>query len=79
MTMPGSQICGRAARNESASFRGRNKGIDFPNFHYIKMTVAGGRLRGEIFRLDEPTAPSPHFTMKDAFEVAVHPSRTKNQ
>lgn len=55
------------------------KGIDFPNFHYIKMTVAGGRLRGEMFRLDEPTAPSPHFTMKDAFEVAVHRSSTKNQ
>ena len=55
------------------------KGIDFPNFHYIKMTVAGGRLRGEMFRLDEPTAPSPHFTMKDAFEVAVRPSGTKNQ
>jgi len=55
------------------------KGIDFPNFHYVKMTIAGGQLRGEMFRLDEPTAPSPHFTMKDAFEVAAGPSATKNQ
>jgi len=55
------------------------KGIDFPNFHYVKMTVAGGKLRGEMFRLDEPTAPSPHFTMKDAFEVAVRPPGTANQ
>lgn len=55
------------------------KGIDFPNFHYVKMTVAEGRLRGEMFRLDEPTAPTPHFTMKDAFEVAVRRSSTKNQ
>ena len=55
------------------------KGIEFPNYHYIKLTIAGGRLRGEMFRLDEPTAPSPHFTMKDAFEVAAHPPDTKNQ
>jgi len=55
------------------------QGIDFPNFHYVKMTIGGGRLRGEMFRLDEPSAPSPHFTMKDAFEVAVRPSSTKNQ
>ena len=55
------------------------EGTDFPNFHYVKMTIAGGTLRGEMFRLDEPTAPSPHFTMKDAFEVAVHPSRTNDQ
>jgi 3',5'-cyclic AMP phosphodiesterase CpdA len=55
------------------------KGIDFPNFHYVKMTVADGKLHGEMFRLDEPTAPSPHFTMKDSFEVAVRRSGTKNQ
>jgi 3',5'-cyclic AMP phosphodiesterase CpdA len=55
------------------------KGIDFPNFHYVKMTVAGGRLHGEMFRLDEPAAPSPHFTLKDTFEVALRPPGAKNQ
>jgi len=55
------------------------KGTDFPNYHYVKMTIADGRLRGEMFRLDEPTAPSPHFTLKDTFEVAVRPPGTKNQ
>jgi len=47
------------------------KGIDFPNYHYVRMTIAAGKLRGEMFRLDEPTAPSPHFTLKDTFEVTV--------
>lgn len=55
------------------------QGIDFPNFHYVKMTIAGGKLQGEMFRLDEPTAPSPHFTRKDAFEVAARPPGTKSQ
>jgi len=53
------------------------KGNDFPNFHYVKMTISGGRLHGEMYRLDEPTAPSPHFTMKDTFDVADRPSGTK--
>jgi len=45
------------------------KGIDFPNYHYVKLTVADGRLKGEMFRLDEASAPSPHFTLKDGFEL----------
>ena len=55
------------------------KGIEFPNYHYVRMTIANGRLKGEMFRLDEPSAPSPHFTLKDTFEVAVRPPGTKNQ
>ena len=47
------------------------KGIDFPNFHYVKLTMANGKLRGEMYRLDEPAAPSPHFTVKDVFEMAT--------
>jgi hypothetical protein len=53
------------------------KGIDFPNFHYVKLTIGNGKLSGEMFRLDEPAAPSPHFTLKDAFEMTVGPSSTK--
>ena len=48
------------------------KGIDFPNYHYVKMTIAGGKLRGEMFRLDEPAAPEPHFTLKDTFELTAN-------
>ena len=47
------------------------KGIDFPNYHYVKFTIAGGRLVGEMYRLDEADAPSPHFTKKDTFELSV--------
>ncbi|HVZ20581.1 MAG TPA: metallophosphoesterase [Vicinamibacterales bacterium] len=43
--------------------------IDFPNFHYVKLSIADGRLTGQMYRLDEPAAPAPHFTVKDSFEV----------
>jgi acid phosphatase type 7 len=55
------------------------KGIDFPNFHYVKLTIANGTLNGTMYRLDEPTAATPHFTEKDAFELTVRPSTTKPQ
>jgi len=45
------------------------KGIDFPNYHYVKLTIADGTLKGEMLRLDEASAPSPHFTLKDTFEL----------
>ncbi len=45
------------------------QGIEFPNYHYVKLTIAGAALVGEMFRLDEPSAPSPHFTLKDRFEL----------
>jgi len=51
------------------------KGIDFPNYHYVRLTIAAGKLKGEMYRLDEPAAPMPHFTMKDAFEVTARGSR----
>lgn len=47
------------------------KGLDFPNYHYVKLTIAAGTLRGEMYRLDEAAAPSPHFTPKDSFELSV--------
>jgi hypothetical protein len=45
------------------------RGTEFPNFHYVKLTIAGDALKGEMYRLDEPSAPSLHFTLKDRFEV----------
>ncbi len=47
----------------------------FRTIHYVKLTIAAGRLKGEMYRLDEPAAPMPHFTMKDAFEVSARGSR----
>jgi hypothetical protein len=49
------------------------RGTEFPNYHYVKLTIADGSMKGEMFRLDEPSAPSPHFTMKDSFELNVRP------
>jgi hypothetical protein len=43
--------------------------IDFPNYHYLKMAIAGDGLKAEMYRLDEPEAPQPHFTLKDSFEL----------
>ena len=53
------------------------KGIDFPNYHYVKLTIESGLLHGEMYRLDEPAAPSPHFTIKDTFELAVRSRSSK--
>jgi 3',5'-cyclic AMP phosphodiesterase CpdA len=55
------------------------KGIDFPNYHYVKLTIANGTLHGEMHRLDEPMAPAPHFTVKDTFELTVRSSSAKRQ
>jgi 3',5'-cyclic AMP phosphodiesterase CpdA len=52
------------------------KGIDFPNYHYVKLTIGTGTLKGEMYRLDEPAAPMPHFTVKDTFEVSTRGSRS---
>jgi 3',5'-cyclic AMP phosphodiesterase CpdA len=48
------------------------QGIDFPNYHYVKLTIAAGKLRGEMYRLDEAAAPVPHFTLKDTFELSAN-------
>lgn len=42
---------------------------EFPNYHYVKMTIEDGHLTGQMYRLDEASAPSPHFTLKDTFEM----------
>src|SRR5262249_47618738 len=44
---------------------------EFPNYHYVKMTIEDGHLSGRMYRLDEASAPSPHFTLKDTFDVRV--------
>jgi acid phosphatase type 7 len=42
----------------------------FPNFHYLRLTLDGERLRGEMYRLEDYDAPVPHkFILRDSFEV----------
>ena len=42
---------------------------EFPNFHYVKLTIGGGTLKGEMYRLDDASASTPHFTIKDVFQM----------
>jgi acid phosphatase type 7 len=40
----------------------------FPNFHYVKLVLEGGILRGTMYRLD-PHSATPAWTAADRFEV----------
>jgi len=42
---------------------------DFPNYHYLKLTISDRLLDGKMYRLDAPSAASPAFTLKDSFQV----------
>jgi acid phosphatase type 7 len=42
----------------------------FPNFHYLRLTLDGKHLRGEMYRLEDYDAPLPHtFALRDSFEI----------
>ena len=45
----------------------------FPNFHYVKVTVEKDRLRGAMYRLENPEAPVFRKELKDAFEIPMKP------
>jgi hypothetical protein len=49
---------------------------EFPNFHYMRLIIGGGKLKGEMYRLDEPSAPIPHFTLKDSFVLQARQPST---
>jgi 3',5'-cyclic AMP phosphodiesterase CpdA len=46
---------------------------EFPNFHYVKLTMAGGTLAGEMVRLDDPATVPAHFTVQDTFVIQARP------
>jgi len=44
----------------------------FPNFHYLRFTVDGQSLRGEMYRLEDYGSASPHtYALRDSFEIRV--------
>jgi hypothetical protein len=45
---------------------------EFPNFHYVKLTLAGDTLRGGMYRLD-PDAATPTWQEKDSFQIHAKP------
>jgi hypothetical protein len=40
----------------------------FPNYHYVKLVLEGGTLKGAMYRLD-PDATTPTWQAKDSFEL----------
>jgi len=52
----------------------RYSGPSFPNFHYLRFTLEGDVLRGEMVRLEDYDAPAPvNFVVRDRFEVRAAP------
>jgi hypothetical protein len=45
----------------------------FPNFHYVRVTVERDRLRGAMYRIVNPEAPSLDKELKDSFEILAKP------
>ncbi|MDP9038443.1 MAG: metallophosphoesterase [Acidobacteriota bacterium] len=45
------------------------KGNEFPNYHYLRFTVEGKRLKGEMVRLKDASAATPEWEVRDRFEV----------
>ena len=46
------------------------KDAAYPNFHYLRFTLEGKRLTGEMFRLEDYDSSTPHtFVLRDSFEV----------
>lgn len=45
------------------------QGNDFPNYHYIKLTLEGGILHGTMYRLDPQSTTTPSWTAADQFEI----------
>jgi acid phosphatase type 7 len=50
------------------------RGPGFPNFHFLRFTLEGALLRGEMLRLEDYAAAAPgRFQQQDAFELRARP------
>jgi len=45
----------------------------FPNYHYVKLTIANGKLHGEMYRISNPEAKDLTFELKDSFDIEAKP------
>ena len=45
------------------------KGNTFPNYHFLRFTLDGNTLKGEMVRLKDPAASTPEWEVKDKFEI----------
>jgi len=51
---------------------------EFPNYHYVKLTIGDGQLNGQMYRLDDPSAATPVFTVKDTFQLSIRTSSSRS-
>ena len=49
------------------------KSIQFPNYHYVKLTLERDRLHGEMYRVYDPEAEQLSVHLSDSFEVVMKP------
>jgi hypothetical protein len=47
---------------------------EFPNYHYVRFELHGGRVTGEMIRLGDYADPKPtHWQTRDRFEIILRP------
>jgi acid phosphatase type 7 len=47
---------------------------DFPNYHYVRFELRGGKLRAEMIRLEDYSSPTPRdWKVRDRFEISLRP------
>lgn len=51
----------------------RYQSVLFPNFHYVKFTLEKDRLRGVMYRVENPEAERLDVERKDSFEIPAKP------
>jgi hypothetical protein len=51
------------------------KGIEFPNYHYLKFVLEGRTLKGTMYRVANPDDPNSAFEMKDSFVLTAKAAR----
>ena len=52
----------------------RYHGPGFPNYHYVRFTLEGPTLRGEMMRLSDFDAPQPQsWQLEDTFQIRARP------
>jgi hypothetical protein len=50
------------------------QGTDFPNYHYVRLSLEGSRVQATMVRLGDPDAPGSHaWEIRDRFEISLQP------
>jgi hypothetical protein len=47
------------------------KGMEYPNYHFVRFELNGKRLRAEMIRLVDPKSAKPKWEVKDRFQISA--------